>query len=139
MAVALPAVATTAVAAFMFPGGPLGYWLAVFFAAVATFVVIAPVAAALSAAFPKKADLNSIGNRSNPHQAAGLLAMLSFVTSIAPSALLAGFAAKFLHRPELVPVFTGAWCATAVLLSYALFIPVTRFVESRRESVAQNY
>lgn len=139
MTVALPAIATTAVAAFMFPGGPLGYWLAVFFAAVATFVVIAPIAAALSAAFPKKADLNSIGNRSNPHQAAGLLAMLTFVVSIAPSALLALLASKILHRPELVPVFTAAWCAVAILLSYALFIPVTRFVDRRRESIAQNY
>jgi hypothetical protein len=139
MIVALPAVACTAVAAFMFPGGPLGYWLAVLFAAVAAFVLIAPAAAALSAAFPKEADLNSIGNRANPHQAAGLLAMLAFVISIAPSALLAVFASKILHRPEFVPVFTGAWCAVAILLSYALFIPVTRFVDSRRESIAQHY
>lgn len=139
MTIALPAIASTAVAAVLFPGGPIGYWVAIFLAATATFVLLAPVAAALSAFFPKAADLNSIGSRSNPHQAAGLLGMLSFAASVAPSALLAVVAAKSLHRPGLVPLFAAAWCAIAVLLSYCLFIPVTRFVDSRRESIAQNY
>lgn len=139
MTVLLPALASSLVAAVMFPGGPLGYWIAIFLGAAATFALLSPIAAALSAAFPKTADLNSIGNSSNPHQAAGLLGMLSFVVSSAPSALLAVVAAKMLHRPELVPLFVGGWCAFAVLLSYLLFIPVTRFVDSRRESIAQYY
>jgi len=139
MMVALPAVACTLVAVALFPGGPLGYWLALFLAATATFVLLAPIAAVLSAVFPKTADLNSIGHSSNPHQAAGLLAFLAFAATSAPSPLLAVVAAKILHRPEFVPLFAAAWCAFAVLISYALFIPVTRFVDSRRESIAQYY
>ncbi len=138
MAVALPAVASTTVAAVMFPGGPLGYWAAVVLAAIATLALISPVAAALSALFPKTADLNSIGSSSNPHQAAGLLCMLCFLIGTAPSVLLAVLAATILHRPELVPAFVALWCVIAVLISYALFFPVARLVDSRRESIAQH-
>ena len=138
MAVALPAIASTAVAALMFPGGRLGYWAAVILAAIATFALISPAAAALSALFPKTADLNSIGKSSNPHQAAGLLCMLCFLISAAPSVLLAMLAATILHRPDLVPAFVALWCVVAVLISYFLFVPVARLVDSRRESIAQH-
>ena len=119
------------------PGGRLALWLALGLALIATFVLLAPAAAALSAVFPKSVDLNSIGNGSNAHQGATLLGMLAFLLSAAPSALLAFVAIGFLHRTELAPLFLLAWCAIAFAISYLLFIPVKRLVASRCETLAQ--
>lgn len=118
------------------PGGRLALWTALALSLVATFVLLAPAAAALSAVFPKTVDLNSIGSASNAHQGATLLGMLAFVLSAAPSALLAFLAIGWLRRPELAPLFLLAWCALACAISYLLFIPVRRLVASRFETLA---
>ena len=135
----IPAVFCLLLPAVMFPPGPKGYWIALVLAAIATYALISPAAAALSALFPKAVDLNSIGNSSNAHQGAGLLGMLSFAASILPPAALMLFALRFLHRPDLVPVLMLGWCLVALAVSYLLFIAVRRLVESRRESLAQYY
>jgi hypothetical protein len=136
---AIPAIFCLAVPALMFSPGPLGYWVALILAFVATYVLVAPAAAALSAIFPKTVDLNSIGNSSNAHQGAGLLGMLAFAAAMAPPALLAMVAVRILQRPDLVPLFMLGWFVVAVGVSYLLFIPVGRLVASRRETLAQYY
>ena len=123
----------------MFTGGRATLWLGLIFSVIATYVLTAPVAAALSAIFPKAADLNSIGSGSNAHQGAGLLGMLAFMVAGAPSAGLAFLALKIVGRADLVAVFLLLWCALAFAISYLLFIPVTRLVSSRCESLAQYY
>lgn len=136
---AIPAAFCIVFPALMFPGGRLAFWLGLVLSVTATYVLIAPVAAALSAIFPKAADLNSIGSGSNAHQGAGLLGILAFALAAAPSAGLAFLALKVLGRADLVPVFLLIWCALAFAISYVLFIPVTRLVTSRCESLAQYY
>ena len=123
--------------AFIQPGGGASLWFALALALIATFVLMSPAAAALSAIFPKAVDLNSIGSASNAHQGAAMLGMLAFVLSAAPSVLLVFAAAKVLRRVELVPLFLLAWCVTACFVSYLLFIPVRRLVASRCETLAQ--
>ncbi len=122
---------------FIFPGGSAGLWLALALSVVATFVLLAPAAAALSAVFPKAVDLNSIGNGSNAHQGAALLGMAAFVLSAAPSVLLTFLAIGLLHRSALAPLFLLGWCALAFPISWLLFIPVRRLVASRCETLAQ--
>jgi len=136
---AIPATFCIVFSASMFPGGRPGLWAGLVLAVLATYALIAPVAATLSAIFPKTVDLNSIGNSSNAHQGAGLLGMLAFAASIAPPALLTFMALRIIHRPELVPWLMLGWCVLAFAASYALFIPVRRLVESRCESLAQYY
>jgi hypothetical protein len=136
---AIPAVFCLVLPALMFPGGRWPLWLGLVLAVIATYVLIAPAAAALSALFPKSVDLNSIGNASNAHQGAGLLGMLAFAGALAPPGLLTFVALRVLHRPDFVPLFMIGWCAAAFGASYLLFIPVRRLVESRRESLAQYY
>jgi hypothetical protein len=114
-------------------------WLGLVLAIVATYALLAPAAATLSAIFPKAVDLNSIGNSSNAHQAAGLLGMLSFVASAAVPVFLTLLAINILHRPELVALFLFGWTAVAVAVAYLLFIPVRRLVASRCETLAQYY
>ena len=121
------------------PGGSPALWVALALAVIATFVLLAPASAALSAVFPKAVDLNSIGNGSNAHQGATLLGMLAFVVATAPAGLLAFVATRWLHRPELAALFLLAWCALAFAISYLLFIPVRRLVANRCETLAQYY
>ena len=121
------------------PGGSPALWIALALAVIATFVLLAPASAALSAVFPKAVDLNSIGNGSNAHQGATLLGMLAFVLATAPAGLLAFVATGWLHRPELAALFLLAWCALAFAISYLLFIPVRRLVANRCETLAQYY
>ena len=65
------------------------------------------------------------------------LGMLILVASMAPSVLLLLFATAYLHRVDLLPLMLLAWCAIAVGLSRALFVPVRRLVASRCETLAQ--
>jgi hypothetical protein len=119
------------------PGGSAALWVALALAVIATFVLLAPAAAAFSALFPKSVDLNSIGTGSNAHQGAALLGMLVFAVSAAPSALLTYVAVGRLHRSELAALFLLGWCALACGISYVVFIPVRRLVASRSETLAQ--
>ena len=123
----------------MLGGGNPGLWVAMLLALVSSYVLLAPAAAALSAIFPKVVDLNSIGTNGNAHQAAGLLGMLAFAASTAPGGLLTFAAVRWMHRPELAPLFLLAWCAIAFAISMLLFIPVRRLVAARIETLAQYY
>jgi hypothetical protein len=135
---AMPASICFVLALAIFRGSHPSLWLGLIFAGVATFALLAPVAAALSAIFPKSVDLNSIGNNSNAHQAAGLLGMLAFAVSAAGPVLLT-FVGLQLHRLELVTLFLLGWAAVALVVSNLLFIPVRRLVASRCETLAQYY
>ena len=134
-----PATLGVLIPAVMLRGGPPHYWIGLAMIGVATYLLLAPAAALLSAFFPKTVDLNSIGNSGNPHQAAGLLGMLAIAASAAPGILIALFAIKFLHRPDLLLPLLLGWLFIALGLSYLLFFPVARFVDSRRETLAQYY
>jgi hypothetical protein len=139
MIVAVPMLVCFALPALILPGGSAFLWLGLVLAIVATFVLLAPASATLSALFPKDVDLNSIGNSSNAHQGATLLGMLAFVLCGLPSGFLVFLAVGWLHRPELAPLFLLAWCALAFAISYLLFIPVRRLVANRCETLAQYY
>jgi hypothetical protein len=137
--IAGPIVFCFVLPSLILPGGSPALWVALGLAVIATYVLLTPVSAALSAVFPKAVDLNSIGQGSNAHQGAALLGMLAFVVSTAPAGLLAFVAIKVLHRSELAPLFLGAWCVTACAIAYLLFIPVRHLVTRRSETLAQYY
>jgi len=139
LTVAIPGVFCLVLPAVMFSPGPRAYWFGLVLALIATYVLVAPAAAALSALFPKTVDLNSIGSSSNAHQGATLLGMLSFAAAMAPAVGLTVLAVRVLHRPDFVPIFMLGWCLFALVVSYFLFIPIRQLVESRRESLAQYY
>jgi hypothetical protein len=136
---ALPASVCFVVAFAIFRGSHPLLWFGLILAVVSAYALLAPVAAALSAIFPKAVDMNSIGNNSNAHQAAGLLGMIAFVVSAAVPIALTFVALKLLHRVELVPMLLLGWTAVALGLSYVLFLPVHRLVASRCETLAQYY
>ena len=137
--VAVPAVCCFLLPAVIFGGGHPALWLALLVSMIATYVLVAPVAAALSAIFPRSVDLSSIGHASNAHQGAALLGLLSFVLSAVPSGLLVLLATRVLRRPELAALFVIVWCGLAFGVSHVLFVQVRRLVASRCETLAQYY
>jgi hypothetical protein len=135
---AMPASICFVIALAIFRGSHPLLWVGLVFAGIATNALLAPVAAALSAIFPKSVDLNSIGNNSNAHQAAGMLGLLAFAASAAVPALLTILGLQ-MHRLELITPFLFGWAAVALVVGNLLFIPVRRLVASRCETLAQYY
>lgn len=133
---AIPASLCMAAALALFPGGDPALWLSVPLALAAAYLVGAPVAAALSAVFPRAVDMNSIGSGSNAHGAAGLLGMLAFLAAGVPSLLLVTLATTVLERPRLAPVLLLAWCGSSAALSLVLFRAARAIFDRRRESLA---
>jgi hypothetical protein len=132
---AIPVALCLAGAGLLFPAGAFTGWVSVPLALLATYVLAAPVAAMLSAAFPRAVDLNSIGRGSNAHGAAGLLGMLSFVAAGAPAALIVLLAAKLLDRPALAPVALAVWTAICLASSAWLFRVAVNVFERRKENL----
>jgi hypothetical protein len=130
-----PVVVVLAIAIGLFPSGPVALWLALVLGTVATYVVLAPINATLSAIFPRKVNLASIGRDSNPHQAANFLGFVAILAAAAPAAL-AGAAGLVLFRSVwLTALFVGAWTVVAVGISSLALGPVERLVASRRENL----
>jgi hypothetical protein len=134
-----PAVWCFILPALIFGGGHPALWVALLLSMVATYLLVAPIAAALSAMFPRTVDLSSIGHASNAHQGAALLGLLAFVASAVPCGLLVLLATRVLDRQTLAPVLVLGWCLVALVGSRLLFIPVARLVRQRCETLAQYY
>ena len=131
-----PALFCMVVAAAVFPGDSPALWLALLLGLVAMYLVAAPIGAIASALFPRVANLNSIGRGGNPHGLANFIGMLSLLAGGAIPLVLSLTAIKLLDRPLLAPVFVGAWCLVALLISRLLFTPAVRVFHSRRENLA---
>jgi hypothetical protein len=134
--VLVPVAASLVLSLLVMPGGSPALWLSIPIAMIATYFLVAPVAAVLSALFPRLVDLNSIGRGSNAHGLAAFLGMVSFVAAAAPAILIVFAASALLHRPSLAPALLAGWCAISYAISQLLFIPVRRIFNRRRENLA---
>lgn len=131
---AIPAGLCVAGARLLFPAGHPALWLSLPLAIFATYLLLAPAAAALSMIFPRAVDLSSIGRGSNAHGIAVLLGTVTIALSAACCALLVG-AASALHRPALAPVFLLAWTLACGAAHVVLFRWAARLFERRREQL----
>jgi hypothetical protein len=133
---ALPISLSFLLALFLLPGGSPALWLSIPLALLSTYFLVAPLAAALSALFPRVVDLNSIGRGSNAHGLAALLGMVSFVASTLPAALIAFAASGWLHNTAFTPALLIVWCIVSYAIGRLLFIPARRIFAKRRENLA---
>jgi hypothetical protein len=131
-----PAAFVLAVSIAISPGGPPALWIALALGAAATYALLAPANAALSAIFPRAANLASIGRDSNAHQGANLLGMLAIAAAAAPAALAAAAGVLFFRSASIAALFVALWCVGAIVLSSLLFMPVERLLAARRENLA---
>jgi hypothetical protein len=111
-------------------------WLSVPVALLSIYCLTTPVAAALSAMFPRVVDLNSIGRGSNAHGLAGLLGMLTFVVAGALNAAVALTAAYWSGRALVTLAVLIVWCAISMLAARLLFQSASRIFATRRENLA---
>jgi hypothetical protein len=102
---------------------------------ISAYLTAAPVAAILSAIFPRAVDLNSIGRGSNAHGAAGLLGMLTFVAASAPGAVLTLAVGRGLQRPLLAPLALVLWILVSLASSLVLFRLAADVFDRRRENL----
>jgi hypothetical protein len=131
----IPAALCVAIAFVLFPSANIAMWLSVPLSLLATYLLIAPAAAVLSAIFPKAADLNSIGQRGNAHRTAGLLGTLAFVAAGGSCLLLVLLATRVFDRPGLAPVFLLVWCLVAGLASVVGLRAAAAVFDRRRENL----
>lgn len=118
----------------LFPGGAPALWLSLPPALVATYLLLAPGAATLSALFPRTVDLNRIGRGSNPHSFASLLGLLLFLAASLPSVLIVVLTTA-MDAPALTPIVMVTWCGIALVLSRILFSAVAVLFDKRRENL----
>jgi hypothetical protein len=133
---ALPTAICLAAAAALFPLDDPMLWLCIPLALIAAYLLVAPIAAMLSAIFPKAVDLNSVGRHSNAHGAAGLLGMLAFIAAGAPGLGISLLVANTLDRPALAPVALLLWVAISLAISLALFQFAAALFDRRKENLA---
>ena len=131
-----PALVCGLTAVIMFPGGSPALWLAIPIALTSVYLLVAPVAAILSAIFPRTVDLNSIGSGSNAHGLASLLGLVAFVAAGVPCLLIVMAASEWIQRPALMPVLLLGWCAVAYGANLLLFSLARTIFARRRENLA---
>jgi ABC-2 family transporter protein len=130
-----PAVVCMLVAFAFFPHGSLALWLCLPLAFIATYLLVAPLAAALSAVFPRAVNLNSIGNASNAHGIAGVAGLAAFAAAGGVPALMVFMSAVLLRRPLLALALIVAWCGIALILSRLSLPLVVAIFDKRRENL----
>jgi hypothetical protein len=130
-----PALVCLAMSFAIFRDGSAALWLSLVIAIVATYALMAPAAAALSAIFPRQVDLNSIGRGSNAHGVAGLIGFATVLAAAAPPALIAALSIGVLERPSLTLVLMLVWCGVALAVSWLLFRPIAILFDKRRENL----
>ena len=137
MIVFLPAIVCIAASFALLPGSrAIASWAAIPIALLSVYFLAAPVAAVLSAMFPRVVDLNSIGRGSNPHGLAGLLGFVTFLAAGAPNVAIALAATRWLGRPLLTLGLLIAWSAITFLIGRGLFVIARRIFATRRENLA---
>ncbi|MEO8522161.1 MAG: hypothetical protein ABI603_12405 [Acidobacteriota bacterium] len=102
----------------------------------AVSLLVAPIAAMLSAAFPRKADLNSIGRQSNAHGLAGFLGIVAYVAAGLATLGIAAAASHWLASPAARVGALLMWCGVSAVICMLLFRPARRIFAARRDNLA---
>jgi len=118
------------------PGGPTLAWLSVLLAALATYALLAPVAAILSSLFPRTADLGKTGSGGNPHGLSVLAGTFVIPLLTTVPALALGIVQERFGRPVLALAIIAAWTLLAAATAFPMLHLVERLVASRRENLA---
>ncbi len=130
-----PALICMLVAFAIFPNGSLALWLSIPIAFIATYLLVGPLAAALSAVFPRAVNLNSIGNASNAHGIAGVFGLAAFGATAGVPALITFISVVLLRRPVLALALIVVWCGVALILSRLSLPVVVAIFDKRRENL----
>jgi hypothetical protein len=116
------------------PGGSPLVWTSVVLGGAASYLLLAPAGAVLSALFPVASDLARTGSGGNPHGLSLVVGTMLVVLFSAPPWFILD-AHHRAGRPDLALLHGGLWAAGAALVSIALIGPIARVVGARRENL----
>jgi hypothetical protein len=132
----ITALLCLACAALTVPGTPIAIWLAVFLAGFATYGLLAPLGAVLSALFPQAADLNTTGTSGSPHGLSIVLGLALTAVLAAPAVLIVGIGYHAGGRPFVTLGAMAIWAVVCIAVGAKLLDAAARFVAARRENLA---
>ena len=117
------------------PSGDLAAWLAALLTGIASALVSLPVCSAISAIFPKTADLTKMGKAGNPHATAGIVSFLvTGVSFLLPMMIAVGV--WLVSRSSLVVLLALiAWTGIAALCYRPVSGLSAELVGGRRENL----
>ena len=121
--------------AFASGGGPTIAWLSVLLGAAATYVLLVPMAAALSATLPRTADLSKTGPGGNPHGLAVLIGTFATMLLSTPIGMVLVFVHDRGGSPGIAAAILLLWLVFAVGAAKVTLGPVSRIVAERRENL----
>lgn len=113
------------------PGRTLALWLM----AMATHLVLAPVAAVLSAVFPQSVDLTSATKGGQAHGLAQLFHLLALVPAVGVGAGLLLAAHFWVSLPAAEPLAALFWLLLTGLVAHLALPIAARVVRARRENL----
>ncbi len=118
------------------PGGSPLDWATVLLGSGATYALLAPAAALLSAWLPVASDLGKTGSGGNPHGLAMAAGTLLVLLAAGPPAVILLVVHRGLERPLLGLALMVAWTGLAVALALPLLRLAARAIGPRRENLA---
>lgn len=109
--------------------------LAAAITAPAIHVLLSPLAAVLSAIFPKPVTLSAIGRGAQPHQLAALINLFAMAMATIPPAGATVIAVVKLHLPWLAPICALLYLALALATVRGTIPAISRLVAARQENI----
>jgi hypothetical protein len=132
VAIAFCLIASVAVA----PSGSPLMWLAVFLAAVATYLLLSPIFVWLSALFPLASDLSKTGSGGNPHSLPMLVGTFLVLFVAAPAAVVVLVAEFWWKQPALGLAAMVVWLLISAMIGVPSVNLASRAIGARRENLA---
>jgi hypothetical protein len=132
----LPALIVMVPAAVFLPGRVIPFLPALVMAGVAGFLLFAPLAAILSAVFPKPSDLSKMGKVGNPHPMAAFLSTLAAVFVLLPPAGFTAIGVLVIESHLLAFVLVTLWAGLAAAAFRPLMQGAAGALAERRENLA---
>ena len=117
-------------------GGRAGFWLAATCTAAGAFLLVSPAAIAVSALFPRTADLNKLNAAGNPNLLGATLLSLASTTAFGVPATAAAAAAWTMRSSTAAAAVAAAFLLVAAAAHRPLLRLAARAVGRRRENLA---
>ena len=114
---------------------PLNVWILALLGAVAAYLLLAPLFAALSVILPRAADLSSLGTAGNPNQFAGMLSLPLILASFLPLPTLLLAAHFLLGNQQIALILMLVWIGVAAMASLGLTRFAAHLLGRRREQL----
>jgi hypothetical protein len=109
--------------------------IAAVIAGLAIHVAMTPVAAVLSALFPKSVELSSIGRGAQPHGVASLVNLVGTGVALTPAVVLGVGTYRLSHQAWLTPVAMLAYLALAAVAARMALPVAARALVSRSDNI----